>query len=198
MKNFKNLSRAAVVMLSCGILQGGFTYAATQSEVLPKDSNVCDITAAQKEELLSLISKYEDLFAKTEELNDEKLKLMAENLTLKQDQVILKQKLAKSNRREKHYKEKLQQNKANVTPEELQNEIDRVRAQMILEFTNHLGEYVKKNPSKKMKNVDLRGLFSDFITLNVNYTNRGDTTLSPLAIKANAKGTVAGGAALTT
>ena len=198
MKNFKNLSRAAIIMLSCGMLQGGFTYATASPEVLSENPKACESSSAQSEDLLSLISKYESLFAKTEELNNQKLQLMAENLTLKQDQVILKHKLAKSNRKEKRYKEKIQQNKANVTPEELQNEIDRVRAQMILEFTNHLGEYVKKNPGKKMKNVDLRGLFSDFITLNVNYTNRGDTTLSPLAIKANAKGTIAGGAALTT
>ena len=43
----------------------------------------------------------------------------------------------------------------------------------------------------------MRGLFSDFLTFNVKYTNRGDTNFTPLAVKGVAKGTLAGGAAMT-
>lgn len=84
-----------------------------------------------------------------------------------------------------------------MTKEEVQNEIERVKLNMTLEFTRYLSEYVKSNPKKKLKHVDMRGVFSDFLTFNVNYTNKGDTNFTPLAVKGVAKGTLAGGAAMT-
>ena len=192
MKNFKKISRVATLLLSASLLQGGAGYVYATP---PEDSSKELLEVANKDQTLTnLINKYESLIMKNEELNDEKLKLLGENSQLKQEQIIIKHKLDKSMRREKRYREKLKEKKSNITPEELQNEIERVRAQMILEFTSYLGEYIKSNPGKKMKNVDLRGLFSNFITLNVRYTNKGDTTFAPLAVKATAKGTVAGAA----
>ena len=84
-----------------------------------------------------------------------------------------------------------------LTKEEVQNEIERVKLNMTLEFTKYLSEYVKSNPKRKLKHIDMRGLFSDFLTFNVKYTNRGDTNFTPLAVKGVAKGTLAGGAAMT-
>ena len=192
MKNLKKASRVAALLLSVSLLQGGAGYVCAN----PPEASTKEFleTASKDETLTNLINKYESLVMKNEELNNEKLNLLGENSKLKQDQLILKHKLDKSMKREKRYREKLKEKKSNVTPEELQNEIERVRAQMILEFTSYLGEYIKSNPSKKMKNVDLRGLFSNFVTLNVRYTNKGDTTFAPLAVKATAKGTVAGAA----
>ena len=195
MKTLKKLRSITMLILGCGLLHGGSTFAVADSSVVNPPKTQTSVNSTTREESLSdLISKYESLLAKTQDLNDEKLKLLAENISLKHEQVTLKHQLSKSNRRVTRYKDKLSKSKANITPEELQNEVERVRAQMILEFTKYLGEYVKNNPGKKMKNVDLKGLFSDFITFNVNYTNRGDTTFSPLAVKATAKGTVAGAA----
>ena len=65
---------------------------------------------------------------------------------------------------------------------------------MLLEFTGYLGEYIKSNPKKKVKNIDLKGLLNRLITFNISYTNNGDTMVAPLAAKGTAKATVAGAA----
>ena len=55
-------------------------------------------------------------------------------------------------------------------------------------------KYIKENPRKKISPLDMSRLFSDFLTFNINYTNNGDSILSPLSPTVNAKGTIAGAA----
>ena len=193
-KNSKKFSRIAALLLGVSLFQGGFQYAYAAPDVISEAKELSKEDSSKKDKIYSLIDKYEDLLNRNRELDNEKSALLEENSKLKQEQITLKYKLDRCARREKRYREKLKEKKSNITPEEMQNEIERVKAQMILEFTSYLGEYIKNNPSKKMKNVDLRGLFSQLITFNVNYTNKGDTTFAPLAVKGTAKGTVAGAA----
>ncbi len=147
-------------------------------EVTPEDSS---------KENFEFKKKIDELENKNIESSKKITELSMENMQLKNSVEAYK-------RRMQRYKRKLDEKKDCVSTEVMQAEIDKVRTQMILDFTGYLSEYIKKNPSRKMKNIDLRGLFSRFINFNVNYTANGDTTVAPLAVKGIAKGTVAGAA----
>lgn len=145
----------------------------------------------------NLANKYYDMVVENANLQSENTKLKQKLINLESEDERLKKKYEKNLKKTMHLKSKLEKKKEYMTKEEVQNEIERVKLNMTLEFTRYLSEYVKNNPKKKLKHIDMGGVFKDFLTFNVNYTNKGDTNFTPLAIKGVAKGTVAGGAAMT-
>lgn len=192
MKKFKKSIASAVCLLSI-LAVSPHSFAspedASKSESKTSESNFTDPA--------NLAKRYYDLVVENANLNSENIKLKEEIINLKSENTDLKKKYEKTLKKATHLKSKLEKKKECLTKEEVQNEIERVRLNMTLEFTKYLSEYVKSNPKKKLKHVDMRGLFSDFLTFNVNYTNKGDTNFTPLAVKGVAKGTLAGGAAMT-
>lgn len=192
MKNFKKSIASTLCLLSILAL-GSYGFAApedtSESESKTSVSNFVDPA--------NLATRYYDLVVENADLHSKNTKLQEEIINLKSENADLKKKYEKTLKKATHLKSKLDKKKECMTKEEVQNEIERVRLNMTLEFTKYLSEYVKSNPKKKLKHVDMRGLFSDFLTFNVNYTNKGDTNFTPLAIKGVAKGTLAGGAAMT-
>lgn len=223
MKNFKKISG----VLSLALVLGNFTALGAVDEAVSSEKpKIIMNNSSESQEFLSDSALNSSLEAKIKEiiLKNKDLKvipeedLMKENLELKKrineleseqvklngkitdlsaENINLKTSSATYKKRMQRYKRKLEEKKDCVTAEAMQAEIDKVRTQMILDFTGYLSEYIKQNPSKKIKNIDLRGLFSRFINFNVNYTANGDTTVAPLAVKGVAKGTLAGGAAMT-
>lgn len=188
MKNFKKSIVSGVCLLS--ILAGSsFGFATPEETPKPASESFTDST--------NLAKKYYDVVVENANLQSEKTKLKEEILNLKSENESLNKKYEKTLKKANHLKSKLEKKKDYMTKEEVQNEIDRVKLNMTLEFTRYLSEYVKSNPKKKLKHVDMRGIFSDFLTFNVKYTNKGDTNFTPLAVKGVAKGTLAGGAAMT-
>ena len=185
-------SKISKGLVCLSLMFGGMSSVCAQA---PDNSPAQPIAAAttQKQDL-DFSSKYYDLLVQNQNLSHEKFLLEGEISKLKQDNIVLQSNADKYKRRMTHYKKKYEANKNNLSADQMQNEIERVRSQMILEFTSYLGEYIKTNPSKKVKNIDLRGLLNRLITLNVNYTNNGDTMISPLAAKGTAKATIAGAA----
>ncbi len=141
-----------------------------------------------------LAKENSELKKKIDKLENENFKLNSKITELSMENVNLKASADAYKKRAHRYKRKLNEKKDYVSPEVMQAEVDKVRTQMILDFNGYLSDYIKKNPSRKMKNIDLRGLFTQFINFNVNYTANGDTTVAPLAVKGVAKGTVAGAA----
>lgn len=188
MINSKITRGLACLGLVLGAVPSVCANAGESPSVVAKSSQI----ETQKQEDFS--AKYYDVLLKNESLSHEKFLLEAEIAKLKQDNIVLQSNADKYKRRMAHYKKKYESNKNNLSADQMQSEIERVRSQMILEFTSYLGEYIKTNPSKKVKNIDLRGLLNRLITLNVNYTNNGDTIISPLAAKGTAKATIAGAA----
>ena len=188
MKNFKKSIVSGVCLLS--ILAGSsFGFAAPEENQKPASENFMDSA--------NLAKKYYDMVVENANLQSENTKLKEEIMNLKSENTSLNKKYEKTLKKATHLKSKLEKKKECLTKEEVQNEIERVRLNMTLEFTKYLSEYVKSNPKRKLKHIDMRGLFSDFLTFNVKYTNRGDTNFTPLAVKGVAKGTLAGGAAMT-
>lgn len=188
MKNFKKSIVSGVCLLS--ILAGSsFGFAAPEENQKPASENFMDSA--------NLAKKYYDLVVENANLQSEKTELKEEILNLKSENESLKKKYEKTLKKATRLKSKLEKKKGYMTKEEVQNEIEKVKFNMTLEFTKYLSEYVKNNPKKKLKHVDMKGFFSDFLTFNVNYTNKGDTNFTPLAVKGVAKGTLAGGAAVT-
>jgi len=123
----------------------------TDSKVLPEDLT---------KENLELKKKVNELENEQSKLNDKIADLLVENVNLKTSSAACKKRMQR-------YKRKLEEKKDCVTAEAMQAEIDKVRTQMILDFTGYLSEYIKQNPSKKIKNIDLRGLFSKFIRMEI-------------------------------
>lgn len=191
MKKFKKSIASALCLLS--ILAGsslGFAAPEENSKAETKsEENFMDPA--------NLAKRYYDVVVENANLQSENTKLKQEAIDLKLENERLNKKYEKTLKKATHLKSKLEKKKECMTKEEVQNEIERVKLNMTLEFTRYLSEYVKSNPKKKLKHVDMRGVFSDFLTFNVNYTNKGDTNFTPLAVKGVAKGTLAGGAAMT-
>lgn len=129
------------------------------------------------------------------ELTHKNLELANKNLELEDENTKLKRDYNGYRRKARRYKKKYDEKKDYISPEQSQNEVEKVRTQMTLEFAKYMSEYIKSNPKKRMRNFDMRGLFSNFVNFNVNYNNRGDTTFAPLAVKGEAKA-AAGAAAL--
>lgn len=191
MKKFKKSIVSAVCLLS--ILAGGSLGFAAPEENLKAETK----SEENFMDPANLAKRYYDVIVENANLQSENTKLKQEAIDLKLENERLNKKYEKTLKKATHLKSKLEKKKECMTKEEVQNEIERVKLNMTLEFTRYLSEYVKSNPKKKLKHVDMRGVFSDFLTFNVNYTNKGDTNFTPLAVKGVAKGTLAGGAAMT-
>ena len=192
MKNFKKSIASAVCLLSIlAVSPHGFAAPEKASQTEAKASGNDFMDPA------NLAKKYYDMVVENANLQSENTKLKEEIMNLKSENTSLNKKYEKTLKKATHLKSKLEKKKECLTKEEVQNEIERVRLNMTLEFTKYLSEYVKSNPKRKLKHIDMRGLFSDFLAFNVKYTNRGDTNFTPLAVKGVAKGTLAGGAAMT-
>lgn len=178
---FKKISALCSILLLCGAFQN--TYA-----------NETPNTSAEQNMKISVDVQYYDLILKNAVLKEEKIKLEYENKGLKQENEELKKEIDKYKKKTKNLRKKLDDKKDYVSPEQVHNEVEAVRAEMLLQFNNQLGEYIKENPKKKMSPLDMSRLFSDFLTFNINYTNNGNTSLSPFSPTVNAKGTIAGAA----
>ena len=190
MRKLKSLKSILCLGLALGGVPG-YVVAQSGPEVVATESKE---SVSNSGEVSDTMGRYYDLLSKNEELLKDKFLLEGEVAKLKQEKIQLQVNSEKYKRRMNRYKKKYEQKKNNVSPEEVQNEIEKVKAQMLLEFTGYLGEYIKSNPKKKVKNIDLRGLLNRLITFNISYTNNGDTMVAPLAAKGTAKATVAGAA----
>lgn len=188
----------SLLLIACSAQTGFCMAAQSESETSVSSESISSNSDINQETTVSLSEKYNNLVLKNEKLTEENNELKNKILELKQENSRLKRSCEKYEKRARHYKKKCDEKKDYISPEQAQNEIEKVKAQMTLELAKYLGEYIKTNPKKKMRSFDMRGLFSNFVNFNVNYTNKGDTTFSPLAIKGEAKATAAAGAALTT
>lgn len=191
MKKFKKSIASSLCLLS--ILAVNSVVLATSEETQKAETK----SVEKFMDPANLAGRYYDLVVENANLHSENTKLKEEILNLKSENANLNRKYEKILKKATRLKSKLEKKKECMTKEEVQNEIERVKLNMTLEFTKYLSEYVKSNPKKKLKHVNMKGLFSDFLTFNVHYTNKGDTNFTPLAVKGVAKGTLAGGAAMT-
>ncbi len=94
------------------------------------------------------------------------------------------------------YKHKLRAKKDYVSPETLKSEVDKVKVNLVLEFNRYLSDYINnsENKGKKLKQLDLGKIFSNFININFTFNNPNDVNVSPTLIKGEARGTIAGAA----
>ncbi len=185
----KKLKKILIISMLVGIISNGNTFISATEEISEK--NQVSISTVENPE--NLTQKYNEIIVKNEKLNEKNISLKNEISELKVENEELEGIAEKCYKKMKKYKRKLKEKQHYISPEEMQNETERVKAKMILEFTSYLGEYIKLNSSKKIKTIDMRGFLSKLLTVNVNYTNRGNTTFSGVT----AKGTAAG-AAITT
>lgn len=197
MKSLKNLFILGV----CTTLIAGSNSPVFAGEVEPSSTESTQVFTSTDGEnaLLDLTQKYHELVLKNADLHNEKSELKCQNIELQEknsklesENEKLKQDYEKCKKRMLRYKKKLEKKQSCVTKEEMQSEVQSTKSRMILEFTKFLGEYIKNNPNKKMKYVNLTGLFKDFLTLNVNYVNNGDTNISPVALKGKAEANFTG------
>lgn len=219
MKNFKKSIASGVCFLS--ILSGSSFGFAAPEETPKTEKSLIDLASSDKKcydsedentklkekttksasenftDPANLASRYYNMVVENANLQSENTKLKQKVINLESENERIKKKYDKNLKKAMHLKSKLEKKKGYMTKEEVQNEIERVKFNMTLEFTRYLSEYIKNNPKKKLKHIDMGGVFKDFLTFNVNYTNKGDTNFTPLAVKGVAKGTVAGGAAMT-
>ncbi len=185
----KKLKKILAISILLGVISNGNTLiSATEGTIQETQAST-----STTENSTDLTQKYNELMAKNEKLNEKNISLKNEISELKAENEELQETAEKCYNKMKKYKKKLKEKEQYISPEEMQNETERIRAKMILEFTSYLGEYIKSNSSKKIKTIDMRGFLSKFLTVNVNYTNKGNTTFSGVT----AKGTAAG-AAITT
>lgn len=107
---------------------------------------------------------------------------------------VLNQKLEKERERCAHYRHKLHAKKDYVSPQTVQSEIDKVKAQLILEFNRYSADYAAKpeNKDKKLSHFDLGKIFDSFINLNVTFTNPKEVNFDPSLIRGEAKASVVG------
>lgn len=192
MMKLKKLGSLVSLSLICGILQN--ISAAGNVDLSDADLKSSVSSAGIQDSKISIDVKYYDIVLKNAVLKEENLKLGYEIKELKQENEDLKKSVNRYKKQTKHLKKKLDEKKDYVSPEQLNSELERVRADMLLQFNKSFGEYIEKNPKKKMFALDLSSLFSDLITFNVNYTNNGNTKVSPFSVDATAKGTIAGAA----
>lgn len=180
----KKIANLVSALLVCSLFKTAYAY---------ETSN----TVKQSTDLSTKISvdvEYYDLILKNAVLKEEKIKSDYEIKNLKQENKDLKKDVEKYKKRSKILKKKLDEKKNYVSPEQVKNEVEIVKADMLLRFNSQLGEYIKENPKKKISPLDMSRLFSDFLTFNINYTNNGDSILSPFSPNLSAKGTIAGAA----
>lgn len=180
----KKIVNSVSVLLACGMMQCISAHETLDTVKQSVDANT----------KISVDVEYYDLILKNAVLKEEKIKLDYEIKNLKQENEDLKKEVEKYKKRSRILKKKLDEKQDYVSPEQVKNEVEVVRAEMLLQFNNQLGEYIKENPRKKISPLDMSRLFSDFLTFNINYTNNGDSILSPLSPTVNAKGTIAGAA----
>lgn len=180
----KKIVSSVSVLLACGMIQ-----CVSAHETLDTSKQLIDPSTK-----ISVDVEYYDLILKNAVLKEEKIKLDYEIKSLKQENEDLKKEVEKYKKRSRILKKKLDEKQDYVSPEQVKNEVEVVRAEMLLQFNNQLGEYIKENPRKKISPLDMSRLFSDFLTFNINYTNNGDSILSPFSPTVNAKGTIAGAA----
>lgn len=196
MNKIKKIHFLLSFLLIANLYPAGFCMSSEKElNNIKSDESISSSVSVNQETTVDLSEKCNNLVLKNQKLMEENQELKNEVFKLKQDNSRLKSNCDKYEKRMKHYKRKYDEKKEYISPEQAQNEVEKVKAQMTLEFARYMGEYIKDNPKKKMRNFDMRGLFSNFINFNVNYHNKGDTTFSPLAIKGEAKA-AAGGAAL--
>ncbi len=137
---------------------------------------------------------YNKLKIKFQECDKERIKLLEENKKLTEDNIKLKKQKSNYKKLAQKYKTELDSKSNYVSPEVLQNEIDKAKTELLLEFNTYLKEYIKQNSSKKIKNFDTNTLFHNFVNFNINYTNNGNTEIVPNQANLNTKATVAGAA----
>lgn len=182
----RKLKKILAVSLCLGIISNVNSFISATEEKSESNS----VSTSTTESSADLTQKYNELIFQNEQLHEKNISLKKELSELKAENDELQETAEKCYRKAKKYKKKLKEKEKYVSPEELQNEVEQVKAKMILEFTSYLGEYIKSNSSKKIKTIDMRGFLSKFLTVNVNYTNKGNTTFSGVT----AKGTAAGAA----
>lgn len=107
---------------------------------------------------------------------------------------VLNQKLEEEKKRCERYKHKLKSRKNYISPKDSQNEIDRVKLNLVLEFNRYLQDYISKseNKDKKVKQLDLDKIFSHLINFNFTFNNPNEVNISPSLIKGEAKASVVG------
>ena len=199
MKKLKNLF---IFGLCTTLITGTSVFASEGEKPDQQPPAAVELPATESDKndhLIDLTEKYYNVVMENANLHTEHTNLITENLALKEEKLKLenenkqlKKDCDRYKRKMTHYKKKLEKKQNCVTNEELQSRVHSTIAEMVLEFAKYMGDYIKNNPRQKAKNINLDGLFKDFLTLNLNYTNNGDTNFSPLAIKGTAKAAVAG------